>query len=155
MAHSPQKVHFPKSIQSGFVEIALAGHSSINSSSLTFSVLITGLPLNMPGTFAVVTSGMYCLPWWKSIFRLSNIFYQLYFLQIMTAITQVKAFITNREIRYFIVPHCKSRCQPVMKRGIFYFIKNQFATIICNGTMANFSSPSFHQRNGKCVRSWV
>src|SRR5665811_1909325 len=54
----------------------IVGHSSINSVSLTFSVLITGLPLNMPGTFAMVTSGIYCLPWCNSIFRLSNIFNQ-------------------------------------------------------------------------------
>src|SRR5258708_6338698 len=79
MAHSPQNVHFPKSIQRGLVEMALVGHNSINSVSLIFSELITGLPLNTPGTFAIVTSGIYCLPSCRSIFKLFNIFTTLSF----------------------------------------------------------------------------
>jgi len=35
---------------------------SIELNSSTFALVITGRPLNIPGTFAVVTSGIYCFP---------------------------------------------------------------------------------------------
>ena len=62
-AHSPQKVHLPKSILTGFLSIAPVGQSSTSEFISTSSVLISGLPLKIPGTSDFVTSGMYCLPW--------------------------------------------------------------------------------------------
>ncbi|HBG81177.1 MAG TPA: hypothetical protein DDW74_10680 [Porphyromonadaceae bacterium] len=61
-AHSPQKVHLPKSIQTGFPVIAPVGHNSTRAASSTPDLVITGLPLNIPGNLAFVTSGIYCFP---------------------------------------------------------------------------------------------
>jgi len=66
--------HFPyKDFKEGFELMALVGQSSTSSVSLTSAFVITGRHLNIPGTLTVVTSGMYCLPWWYSILRLFNI----------------------------------------------------------------------------------
>jgi hypothetical protein len=50
-------------METGETEIAPVGQTSGNICSSTVSLLITGLPRNIPGISVEVTSGINCFPW--------------------------------------------------------------------------------------------
>jgi hypothetical protein len=60
-------------MDTGAVDMAPVGQQLTRASSSTFSSEITGLPLNIPGTLELLTSGINCFPWWYQILRLLNI----------------------------------------------------------------------------------